>query len=233
MARNIFRNNDNFDISQLKVKIFAVGYGYIGESIIIFIMNGDRVYYSIVIDCYKIKKKKKGPYINKTVDILKQHSVERLDILCWTHPHEDHSKGISTLISKYCDEETKVLFPMYVLNNTSDIVNLKFVSKDIVDGILAANRSKNSLATPIGIPYQSRTIIDEFIITNSYNTDETRAVSIDAITPISSYLTEFVNHGICKDPNELSISLIVNIDGYGFFFAPKNSILDIPSACFL
>lgn len=218
MAKNRYREDDKFYISDFRVLIYVIGYACYGESAILLIMNGEEVYYSVVIDSFHYKAYKGGPFINKTVDILHQHHVKHLDLLCWTHPHDDHSRGICTLLNKFCDEDTNVLFPMYLENNSADIVKLKQVSKEIVDRLLEVNREGKVHANPIGVVEAGYNNVDEFEIVNTYNDEDVRTVSIDVLTPISNKLTSYVNDQLCPDPNELSISFVINIDDYGFYF---------------
>ena len=139
-------------------------------------------------------------------------------MLCWTHPHDDHSRGITTILKKFCDEDTTVLYPLYVEDNTADIVKLKQVSKNTVDKILEINRSGLVRACPIGVIEEKYNNVDEFEIINTFDDEDVRKVRIDVITPISHLLTTYVNNKICDDPNELSITLILDIDDYGFYF---------------
>lgn len=235
MAKNKHRYNDQFFISDLRVLVYVVGYECYGESTILLIMNGDEVYYSIVIDSYHYKPYKGSPFVNKTVDILRNHRVEHLDLLCWTHPHDDHSKGISTILKKFCDEDTYVLFPSYIENNAADIVEMKQVSKDAVNKILEVNRKKEVKAFPVGVIEERFNNVDEFEIVNTFDDTDVKRVSIDAITPISNMLTQYVNSSKCSNPNELSITLVVDINDFGFYFGgdTTNEHIDAASKKFL
>lgn len=221
MARNKFRNkDDSFDVSSFHVKVIVIGYACYGESTLVLLMNSDVVFYSMVIDSYHYKsdKIKHGPYINKTIDLLRHYHVERIDVLCWTHPHDDHSRGIPRLIKKYCDDDTKVLYPMYLQNNQTDIVKYGTTSKQNIDYILEKNKLHKILATPIGVAVKGEDNIDEFNLRDYYSSEITARVRIDALTPISSVLTEYVNGSLCNDPNELSISFVVDVNGYAMYF---------------
>lgn len=218
MAGNKYRHNDEFSISDLKVRIFVIGYEGVGESNVIFLMDDDAVRYAMVIDSYLIKREKNSPAINKTIDLLKEYGVSRLDVLCWTHPHDDHSKGMVKLLRHYCDAETVVIYPAFIENNSSDIVKLPRVSKTTVDCFLAANRAHQASVNPIEVIRNQFNSVDEFTVVNPYIDEERRDVCIEVITPIASFLETYVNNKLCLDPNELSISLVLKIDGYGFFF---------------
>lgn len=221
MVKNKYRsNNDSFDVTKLKVKIIVIGYGLYGESTLVLLMNEDVAFYAIVIDSYHYKhdKIKNSPYINKTIDLLVKNGVKRLDVLCWTHPHDDHSKGIPRLIKKFCDSDTKILFPIYLEDNEKDIVKYGDTSKQNLKSILRVNREHKGLATPIGVPDKGEENIDEFNVLDIYNSELVACVRIDALTPISSMLTEYVNEALCNDPNELSIALVIDVNGYSFYF---------------
>ena len=218
MTKNEHRYHNKFYISDLKVLVYVIGYQCYGESTVLLIMNGDEVYYSIVIDSYHYKPYNGSPLINKAVDILRKHHVEHLDILCWTHPHDDHSRGITTILKKFCHEETYLLFPSYIENNAADIVEMKNVSKDVVNKILEVNKSRKVKACPINVIEERYNNVDEFKIVNTFDEVDEKKVRIDVITPISNMLTSYVNSDKCDDPNELSITLIVDINDFGFYF---------------
>ena len=221
MARNKYRNkDDSFDVTNFHLKVIVIGYGCYGESTLVLLMNGDVVFYAMVIDSYHYKnnKIKDGPFINKAIDLLRDNHVERLDVLCWTHPHDDHSKGIPRLIKKYCDGDTKVMYPMYLQSNQADIVKYGEISKQNIDYIIERNKQHEISATPIGVAVQGEANIDEFNLRDYYSSEITASIRIDALTPISSVLTEYVNDSLCSDPNELSISVVIEVNGYGMYF---------------
>lgn len=83
------------------LKMYVVGYGYQGESIIITI--GDRKFAG-VIDCYRTSDQ----FITKK--ILDKLNIKKLDFICWTHIDWDHTKGLSQL-SKYVKKDTAFILP--------------------------------------------------------------------------------------------------------------------------
>jgi len=92
----------------LQIVIYLIGYSSQGESIIFSIEadNGDNVkLFCAVIDSYEIAN------INKTIETIDKLGYKKIDLLCWTHPDEDHSLGIDTLLSKYVDNNSIILIP--------------------------------------------------------------------------------------------------------------------------
>ncbi|MHC9538746.1 MAG: MBL fold metallo-hydrolase [Vulcanimicrobiota bacterium] len=52
-----------------------------------------------VVDCYA-----NSPYDIKTNQLclfLEEYDIRKLLFICWTHPHNDHSRGLLTLLEKY------------------------------------------------------------------------------------------------------------------------------------
>lgn len=81
--------------NSLFFEVYLIGYNSQGESILFFLRTDEGVIYSGVVDCYTYKS------INKTIDLLKKENIEKIDFLCWTHPHDDHSLGIDKLLGKH------------------------------------------------------------------------------------------------------------------------------------
>lgn len=218
--------------ANLRVKIFIVGYKNQGESIVVlFIDINDKkrpVKYSIVMDCFKYQKQ------NITDEILRRYSVDTISMLCWTHPDLDHSLGIDALIKKYCKESTQILLPEHFYNIPSDIVTIRNKElKGAVDKIFDLNRLKKRTASNISVTYSG---YNEIKSLKFVGVDRNVLVSVNAVTPISSILSEHVisgRHDI--DKNELSISFIIDIEGYYLYFGgdAKNNHIDAINPAFL
>lgn len=91
-----------FFTNSLILEVYLIGYTNKGESIVFFFKTDNTICYSGVVDCYEYKS------VNKTIELLKKENLETIDFLCWTHPHDDHSIGIETLLEQYCDDHTKI-----------------------------------------------------------------------------------------------------------------------------
>ncbi len=92
-------------ISDIRVDIYFIGYPTQGESTIFVLYTNKpqyKVLYCVVIDCFEEN-------INVTQKLLDEILTDKLDMLIWTHPHDDHSKGIISLIENYCSIDTKII----------------------------------------------------------------------------------------------------------------------------
>lgn len=92
--RNIF-----FEKS-LQLEVNVIGYHEQGESIVFFIKADGNIVYTGIVDCYKTKEQ------NIVRKILEEERVEKVDFICWTHPHDDHTVGFDEIWDQYCTKET-------------------------------------------------------------------------------------------------------------------------------
>ena len=88
---------------EVHISIYHIGYASEGESSL-FILHtaAGNILYSLVIDCYEKNSK-------ETDRILSEwHLEERVNLIVWTHPHDDHSIGMDRIIEKYSNKSTKI-----------------------------------------------------------------------------------------------------------------------------
>lgn len=204
----------------LTVSIFVIGYRNIGESIIVLFRDKsddeDKVVLSIVIDSYEKEQ------LNLTRDILKRYSVERVDFICWTHPHTDHSPGIDTLVKDMMHDGLVIFSPKFHYGNIRpDLLKTESAkTKDIFDNIWSeVEKHKDN-------PNLWRTISADGDVTHGY---PMRLISDDNLgekelgfyflTPIGRRTDRYsIKGNMLGSPNELSVSFFMTVDGYNFYF---------------
>lgn len=101
--------------TKLKIAVYHIRYSEKGESSVFILYDAEKVvYYSIVIDCYEEEQ------YNITDSILEQWGLaeRKLDILVWTHPHDDHSLGLVNIVKKYCHHKRTKICTANVFGNT-------------------------------------------------------------------------------------------------------------------
>ena len=86
----------------LELIIYTTGYHKEGESILILIKSDNITVFSIVIDSYEEND------INITYQLLQEEKIDYIDIVCWSHPDLDHSKGISKFL-EWIDYRTTIV----------------------------------------------------------------------------------------------------------------------------
>lgn len=98
-------------LQNLQLKIHVIGYHPQGECILLVIYDNESrsVKYSIVIDSYKKRKEE-----NQLFTLLEQYGISMenpIDMLIWTHPDRDHSRGIPDIIERYVRPNTRIIMP--------------------------------------------------------------------------------------------------------------------------
>jgi beta-lactamase superfamily II metal-dependent hydrolase len=199
--------------SNLHAVITIIGYRSQGESVIFRIVDGIETKYCLVVDSYKLKQR------NVTLEFLiDKYNVSHIDMLCWSHPHIDHSKGLSELIERLCGEKTEYILPAHFYNQPGiDLVTIQNKEEKVtIDEIFNINSKTKLVATSVEVKTGSHNQLECFTLVCAGL--EPIPVGIFALTPISSILGDYVvskKHNI--DPNELSISLLIDINGYKIF----------------
>lgn len=191
------------ELSQLRVNIYLIGYKDQGESIV-FLLKEDpeRILYSIVVDSYQIGD------TNKTVELLKAP----IDILCWTHPDEDHSVGLEKIITDYCNKNSIVLLP-YGLEEGVRINNLGDVEA-VINQVFDLGNRKTKPVYSVAAHQRQYEQIESFQITDDYGGGVN--VIIRVLAPNREYVLEKIHSKGEIEKNALSIVLSINVGPYRF-----------------
>ena len=201
-------NKKYMDINQIKVEVFTIGKDANGEANILLFFIDDILQYSIVIDCCE-----------NDINIIKEkifdvYDIKRVDMICWTHPHLDHSKGILTLLKNYSDKKTKIIFPseleiVYKCMNSEARKIYNYVAK---------NTEKNRIDKGI---YRNATQ-NTYVQNNGINNFDFKIMSLSPIPRRVLNMKNNCKHDIEKkcrhNFNEYSIALIVEINKCFFLF---------------
>ncbi len=204
----------------LVVSIFVIGYKNLGESIVVLfrdICNGNnKTIMSLVIDSYE-----KGE-LNLIRKILEKYNVDKLDFVCWTHPHSDHSLGIDSLITDMFNDNIVIFSPKFYYGNLmSDLLKSESAQTTEIFKNIWNKVKSNPNYSEIW-----RTISANGDTTHSYPLKlisedgvSEKTINFYFLTPLGSRTDKFSLKGNeFGKPNELSVSFILSIDGYDFFF---------------
>lgn len=193
-------------LSSLRVHVFLIGYADQGESIVVLLKEGEaNVLYSIVVDCYEIDG------LNKTTEILSGLEGS-INMLCWTHPDEDHSIGLDSIINNHCSKDSIVLLP-YGLEEGVKIRNLGDV-EPVIKQVFDLGNMRTKPVCSVSAHLKQFDPIDDFQIVDDYG--GTVDVTIQALAPYREYIFEKIHSSKAVDKNDLSIVLVINIGAYRF-----------------
>ncbi|MGL5751410.1 MAG: hypothetical protein ACRCXT_12830 [Paraclostridium sp.] len=182
-----------------------IGYQNQGESILFMLKDGENVVYSAVIDSYEADSE------NITINMLKELGVDKLDLLCWTHPHDDHSIGMECLLTDWIDSRSTVVYPNDLFKIDSELSKESIRSINILKDIALSKKRKLPILKEVS---GMNTVAKKILIKN----DKKYEFKIETLTPISRitekrYLNEKVNN-----LNDYSIAILVTLGGVKFLF---------------
>lgn len=126
MKRKLFDKTLEFEIN-------LIGYKEKGECILFFLKADCNIIYSGLVDCYASEKE------NVVSDLLIERHVSRLDFLCWTHPHDDHTVGLDEIVNAFCDEKTLFWMPPFI---SKDMKKCSKESRQLYDSLFKILESK-------------------------------------------------------------------------------------------
>lgn len=194
----IFKNNIVLDI-------YLIGYQNQGESIIFILKDGNSILYSGVIDSYEYDNK------NITINKLKELGISKLDLLCWSHPHDDHSIGMECLLRDWIDSRSTVVYPNDLLKINSELSNESMQCINILEEISVSKKRKIPILKEVS---GMNTVERKLLIKN----DKRYEFKIETLTPISR-ITEkrYINNKV-NNLNDFSIAILVTLGGVKFLF---------------
>lgn len=215
--------------ADLVLKVHVIGYKDMGESIVVVFWNRNvgKPLYSMVIDMFK-RRDKRGQWVNRTFDVLNDYGINstKLDAVCWSHPDEDHSRGLDDLLKLYCDGETKV-FVTYGVHDP-DFSKIKHNKNDklFIDEILKLNKQLKLSCNPVVTSEGETHSLETLIIKSSLMgvNEQPMVIKIEALSPcggVLSYKTLTVKR---MPKNELAMAVMVSIGEARWVFS--SDILD-------
>lgn len=207
MLRDFRPINKQFIQKSFIADIYTIGYRNQGESIVILIKMDGEVVFSAVIDSFE-----KGKYIHEdsiTCKILGDNKVNKLNMICWTHPDEDHTLGLDYILNNYVNENTIILLPEGMYDNIKGTKCSKPVC-EIIDNYIKEYKNVDSAKDGMIVLKNEKMMF-------SYGTQE-YDFEITVLTPVSTLLrNKILNKGV--HGNDYSISFVMEIGEDVFFFS--------------
>lgn len=194
----------------LYLEIYTIGYNYEGESILLILRVDGIIKYSCLIDAC-IQNDDDILY-----ELLSENGISKINCICWTHPHADHTRGMLKLIDQYTDNTTKLCYPPYITglnlgdknNEISEIIKL-IISEAGRDKRKSTNRpNMEPVSTRCELHY------DVFMV------DKKPCIfKITALTPaLDMCERRFILDNGCEI-NDFSVSLLVECGGVNIILA--------------
>ncbi|MGL5640000.1 MAG: hypothetical protein ACRCW7_11795 [Cetobacterium sp.] len=208
MKKKIFIEDS---VENLRLTMSLVGYKNAGESIILFLKDStEKVLFSCVIDSYKRRSQ------NKTLEILQENNLEYVDIIGFTHPHLDHTKGLNDIIQAYFTDASRIVLPDYIIENKEN-VELTTEENTIIEELLERVKNKEKNILPISCNDQTESLILEVnIIEKSTGINKTLRLACLAPNKII-LMAEILKRNKKINPNLFSLVFFLDFDGFKIF----------------
>lgn len=209
-------SKDIGDPSNLLIRVIVVGYQKKGESCIFLLRDKrtDEILFSMVIDSYKRRKQ------NRTLELLKENGVKEksLDILCWSHPDDDHSLGIDRILDEYGGPQTKVITPISFWSKDYNIKAFRPNTRELrfLDHLIDLNKKTKSTLLPKSCSEGGCDLVYQrnFV----FGLDQ-MSFKVFVLSPIVERLKGMIDDGQQIERNQTSVTLLVDIDGNRFLFS--------------
>lgn len=213
----IVEAKDKLDFNELILHIYVVGgKGGNGEGILILFQYQDKILKTISVDCCQALVN--GKKCNLLDSLLTHYGVTHIDCFVWTHPHEDHTNGLENLIEKYYRKGSIGIIPKQIYGADNDIVKMGPVSKSVLKKFNAKFDKKRLVS--IDCLCSEKRKVFSFTLEDSL-TGQQKNIILYCLTPMA-YLLDDKRRKQQKISNSLlndiSLSLILDVDGYCFFF---------------
>lgn len=194
-----------FFTKSLNFEVNVIGYPSEGECILFFIKNDDKVCYAGLVDCY----------LNNNADairkIMNRENVDKLDFVCWTHPHDDHTKGLDGIIDEFCNGST-IFWATDIIPEDYSLYSEE--SRNVYMKLKELHLSKKS--TKLKIKYaKNATVMERLIISGLQN----YVFEIRSFAPNSTVLAERKINNQEEAGNIYSIGLVINIGHFYIMLA--------------
>ncbi len=191
----------------LFLNIYLIGYASQGESVVFTVEDSTTIIYSGVVDCYKRKDD------NFTKRLLEFLEVKNVDLICWTHPHLDHSLGLEEILDVYVSEQTRIVYPSNLLQFNEEEMNETVVNivRKIKNLLICRKEKKSSIHAVSGNRTVYRSILKASVQSFEF--------LIQTLSPCDDIIEKRIVSGKEDYINEYSVSLLLSLGGTAFYLA--------------
>ncbi len=187
------------NLKQIYIDIHCIGRNPQGEGIIFIIRKNDYIIFSASIDG------------NADERFLKDEGIDKFNLVCWTHPHDDHSIGIKKILKNHVQKNTKIIVPNGIYDAKKYMTHM---CKSVYKPIKVLNKNgKNRDGEYVEVNQYS-------ILQDDVYVDEEGKklkLKIEVLSPISKRINNIRNNKKIN-LNELSICLLISVNDVCFLF---------------
>lgn len=183
---------------RLELDFNLIGYKSKGESIAFFLKCDGTTVFAGLVDCYSEGAR------NISRELLNDSGKDHFDFICWTHHHEDHSKGMADILKDHLNQACNFYLPHY--KNCSEGICSDAVA---VYDVLRDYRRRSDIGAKIVRISSSRQLYSDKIAGNCPK--ELFDFEISSFMIDDSLLFNKELREVTINPNLYSIGLIIKI----------------------
>lgn len=214
-------------LRNLQLRVHVIGYHPQGECILLVIYDNENrsIKYSIVIDSYKKRTEE-----NQLFTLLEEYGISSenpIDMLIWTHPDRDHSRGIPDIIEKYVCSTTRIIMP----DGANKWTIQKKYERKLYQTIINRLKNRELSFDRVNVHEQRASTMKLVLLKFHDNISEDIYFSIEVLTPFSDDVAKKTEGNGSFLNNDISMSIIIQIGDLQLFFGgdiENNAIERIP-----
>lgn len=188
--------------------IYVIGYSKQGESIVAVLWDCEKPIYCAVTDSYL-----SDDQINHTEELLRTCHIETIDDFLWTHPDEDHSKGIVHLLENFSKpNKTHVFLPEGINKDESREAEMNYLMSEF-----DSNRRYSYTHVNVDTDEEIREI-KRLKLIDSTNSNVYSYFKLSFLLPNSAVSARAVNETKQFEPNDISLVYCITYNGFYYFF---------------
>lgn len=188
--------------------IYVIGYPQKGESIVSILIDGEKPLYCAVTDSYL-----SDDQINYTEKLLTTCQVKTINDFLWTHPDEDHSKGIVHLLEKFSNPNmTHIFLPEGINKYEAREAEINYLMSKF-----DTNRRYSYTHINVDTDEEMREI-KRLKLIDSTNSSVYSYLKLSFLLPNSSVSARAVNETKKFEPNDISLVYCITYNGFYYFF---------------
>ena len=190
---------------KLECKLYVLGGSKEGESIVFILLGDGKILYSCAVDSFLYKQQA------AIVSIMDQERIKELSDVFWTHPHDDHSKGLLDIIDKF--QPKNVYIPENLIDLPEGKPKVSCEVLEVINYYSGWDRRKKGYHPAIKAVSSNKVIISRNFLLKDFEVP----FYIFALAPSSCGIRRDVIKNDYHALNDYSIALMVVVGDFSIF----------------
>lgn len=207
------KNVEIRDFSDLSLHIHTIGYPKGGETIVTVLCKGGKVCLTTITDCFLNVSR----HYSHIASVLKDYGKPHVDAFIWTHPDEDHTKGLIDVLNEFDSKHSSEVFLPFI--NMSEWGFLCREADEVLQ-FLKNNYTGNGFRRQYHPLVADEDIAPAYITLHVVETSSGNELNLNfrCLLPYGPYVMERANKKEKFTVNNLSLFYTIEMNGYRYLF---------------